>query len=158
VISLQIICQFLIRNEGEMKRWAQQLAPFLQPGDVLALEGDLGAGKTTFAQGLACGLGVEQQVDSPTFTMVKEYQGDLPFYHMDMYRMESVEEELGIEDYLAGQGICVVEWATRIKPLLPEETIWIEIAVQPDGGRRVQLKAQHPRRVSHLCKELEKQR
>jgi tRNA threonylcarbamoyladenosine biosynthesis protein TsaE len=158
VISLQIICQFLVRDEGEMKRWAQQLAPFLQPGDVLALEGDLGAGKTTFAQGLACGLGVEQQVDSPTFTMVKEYPGDLPFYHMDMYRIESVEEELGIEDYLAGQGICLVEWATRIKSLLPEETIWIEIDVQPDGARQVQLKAQHPCRVSYLCKELEKQR
>jgi tRNA threonylcarbamoyladenosine biosynthesis protein TsaE len=158
VIPLQAVCQFRIRAEWEMKRWAQQLAQFLQPGDVLALEGDLGAGKTTFAQGLALGLGIQQQVDSPTFSIIKEYPGDLPFYHMDVYRIESAEEALGIEDYFAGNGICLVEWAARIKSLLPEETIWIEICVQPDGVRQVQLKAQHPWRVSRLCKELRKKR
>jgi tRNA threonylcarbamoyladenosine biosynthesis protein TsaE len=152
VIHLAIGCLFILHTEWEMKKLAERLAMFLQPGDVLALEGELGAGKTTFAQGLAMGLGVQQQVDSPTFTIIKEYQGKYPFYHMDLYRITSVEE--GIEDYFDREGICVVEWASRVKFILPEETLWVKIHVQPDGGRQVQLKSPQQERVTYVCQEL----
>ncbi|MBA4495572.1 tRNA (adenosine(37)-N6)-threonylcarbamoyltransferase complex ATPase subunit type 1 TsaE [Paenactinomyces guangxiensis] len=147
-------CCFITRNERETRGLALRMAKFLKRGDVLALEGDLGAGKTTFAQGLAEGLGIEQKVDSPTFTIVKEYGGQIPLYHMDVYRVESPDEELGLEEYFYGDGICLVEWASRVKPLLPEETVWLRLLVQANGDRHIQLISMHPRSM-RLCKELE---
>ncbi|MBA4544432.1 MULTISPECIES: tRNA (adenosine(37)-N6)-threonylcarbamoyltransferase complex ATPase subunit type 1 TsaE [Thermoactinomyces] len=146
-------CIIVTRGEKETKELAAKLASFLKPGDVLALEGDLGAGKTTFAKGLAGGLGIQEPVDSPTFTIIKEYEGKLPFYHMDVYRIEEPEEELGLEEYFYGDGICLVEWASQVKPLLPEETLWLSITVQADGDRRIEMASGHPRWNS-LCKEL----
>jgi tRNA threonylcarbamoyladenosine biosynthesis protein TsaE len=153
VINLPEVCLFITHHDSETKELAARLAKLLQAGDVLAIDGDLGAGKTTFAQGLATGLGIEQKVDSPTFTIIKEYEGRLPFYHMDVYRIESADEELGLEDYFYGDGVCLVEWASQVEPLLPEETIWIEIRVLPDGMRQIQMKSNH-RRAIQLCKEL----
>jgi tRNA threonylcarbamoyladenosine biosynthesis protein TsaE len=147
-------CFFITKNERETKELAARIAKLLDRGAVLALEGDLGAGKTTFAQGMAEGLGVEQQVDSPTFTIVKEYEGRLPFYHMDVYRIDSPEEELGLEEYFYGEGICLVEWASRIEPILPEETIWLHLKVQPNGERQIRITSTHPRAI-RLCKELQ---
>lgn len=113
------------RSPEETGLLARELAVRLTPGSVVALEGDLGAGKTTFAQAFARGLGVEGTVNSPTFTLIKEYEGKrCPFYHMDVYRL-SVEEadELGLEEYFGGDGISLVEWASRIAELLPEERL-----------------------------------
>jgi tRNA threonylcarbamoyladenosine biosynthesis protein TsaE len=91
------------------------LGELLAPGDVILLEGDLGTGKTALTQGIGCGLQVTQTINSPTFTILKEYTGRLPLFHFDLYRIERPEEFslLGFDDYLAGDGACVVEWAER---------------------------------------------
>lgn len=144
---------WIAQHASQTKQFAKQLAYRLQPGDVLALEGDLGAGKTTFAQGLAQGLGIEEPIDSPTFTIIKEYSGkDFPFYHIDAYRIEVADEQLGLEEYLYGEGICLIEWASHIQEWLPEETIQIEISVLADHSRRIQLTSSLPH-VVDWCKD-----
>lgn len=102
---------------------ARQLGEQAGPGTVYTLTGDLGVGKTVFAQGLASGLGIEEAINSPTFTIVQVYdEGRLPFYHFDVYRIGDIEEmdEIGYEDYFYGDGVCLVEWAELIKELLPK--------------------------------------
>ncbi|MCH5585394.1 tRNA (adenosine(37)-N6)-threonylcarbamoyltransferase complex ATPase subunit type 1 TsaE [Shimazuella sp. AN120528] len=121
----------------------------LSKGAVIALSGELGAGKTTFSQGLAKGLGVEEYVDSPTFSILKVYEGRLPLYHMDVYRLEEDSvEELGLDEYLYGDGVSLVEWPSRIVSLLPKETIFIEIEALPTGDRAIKIDS------STLYKEL----
>lgn len=104
-----------------------------QPGQVYTLIGDLGVGKTVFTQGLAVGLGITGPVNSPTFTIIQEYeQGRIPFYHFDVYRISDVEEmdEIGYEDYFYGQGVCMIEWANLIEEILPEH--YTEITIEKD--------------------------
>lgn len=101
-----------------------------KPGEVYALLGNLGVGKTIFTKGVAQGLGVREQVNSPTFTIVQIYDsGKMPFYHFDVYRIGDLEEmdEIGYEDYFYGQGLCLVEWADLIEELMPDETRWVTI-------------------------------
>lgn len=131
----------------ETARLATRLEPFLERGDVIALIGELGAGKTTFTQRLAQALGVKEQVNSPTFTLIKEYQGRLPLYHMDLYRLEDIgeAEALGLDDYFYGDGVCVIEWPDRLGALLPEDALFIEIAVIAPTSRRIQLRAKKGR-------------
>lgn len=111
------------------KAIAYRLAACVQPGDVLSLTGDLGAGKTTFVQGLAGGLSCEGAPTSPTFTIIHEYECTVPLYHFDAYRLSGPEEleRLGYEEYFYGQGLTVVEWGDIIQRLLPAETLTIEI-------------------------------
>lgn len=119
---------FTINNLNEMKTFAENLAEILLPGDVLLLEGDLGAGKTTFTQSLAKALGVKKTVNSPTFTIIKEYSGKFPLYHMDVYRLgKESEEDLGFDEYFYGEGVSVVEWAHLIQDQLPAEYVQLEI-------------------------------
>ena len=102
-------------------------------GQVYTLVGDLGVGKTVFTQGFAKGLGVEEHVNSPTFTIVQEYEdGRMPFYHFDVYRIGDIEEmdEIGFEEYIAGEGVCLIEWANLIEEILPEERT--EILIEKD--------------------------
>ncbi|MFC7746020.1 tRNA (adenosine(37)-N6)-threonylcarbamoyltransferase complex ATPase subunit type 1 TsaE [Lentibacillus kimchii] len=127
------------RSEDETAQFAQQLAELLKPGDVLTLEGDLGAGKTAFAKGLASGLGVTRIVNSPTFTIIKEYSGELPLYHMDVYRLEDSDEDIGFEEYFHGDGICVVEWAHFIQDYLPSEYLTVSIDYVDDYTRLLKL-------------------
>ncbi|RDW18822.1 tRNA (adenosine(37)-N6)-threonylcarbamoyltransferase complex ATPase subunit type 1 TsaE [Oceanobacillus chungangensis] len=117
----------------------QKLASLLQTGDVITLEGDLGAGKTTFTKGLAKGLGVERTVSSPTFTIIKEYEGRLPFYHIDAYRLEHSEEDIGLEEYIHGNGVTVIEWAQFIEEFLPEERINIRINYINENKRELEF-------------------
>ncbi|WP_044641145.1 tRNA (adenosine(37)-N6)-threonylcarbamoyltransferase complex ATPase subunit type 1 TsaE [Risungbinella massiliensis] len=145
---------YLSRSPEETKAFANRLGKLLLPGDVLALEGDLGAGKTTFSQGLARGLGVDEQIDSPTFTICKEYVGRIPFYHMDVYRLSGPEDSLDLDEYLDGDGVCLVEWASRIEEILPEETVWISIGILEDGTRELVI-AQRNGRSKELSKELQ---
>ena len=116
---------------------AYQMARNAQPGQVYALIGDLGVGKTVFTKGFAEGLGIEEPVSSPTFTILQIYEeGRLPLYHFDVYRIEEPEEmeEVGFDDYIYGDGVCLIEWANRIEEILPEETIYIVIEKDLEEG------------------------
>lgn len=114
-------------------------------GDIFCLLGDLGVGKTVFTQGFAKGLGIEEPISSPTFTIVQEYhEGRLPFYHFDVYRIEDVEEmeHIGYEEYFFGEGVCMVEWANLIKEILPSDVKVIRIEKDLEKGfdyRQVQV-------------------
>lgn len=124
---------------------AEQLGKQAMPGTVYTLTGDLGVGKTVFAQGMASGLGIGEAVSSPTFTIVQVYdEGRLPFYHFDVYRIGDIEEmdEIGYEDYFYGDGVCLVEWAELIEELLPGTRTNIVIEKNPEKGfdyRRITL-------------------
>ena len=113
----------------ETENIAKAFAKKLEKGDVLCLSGDLGVGKTAFVQGLAKGLGIEEYISSPTFTIVNCYSGKLPFYHFDVYRISDSEEmyEIGYEEYVYGDGISVIEWPQLISDILPEVRYDIEI-------------------------------
>lgn len=125
---------------------AQKIAEEVKPGDVVTLIGDLGVGKTLFASGFAVGLGITEPISSPTFTVVCEYEeGRMPFYHMDAYRLEDPEEALviGIDEYLTGTGVCLVEWADQIEEMIPENHLRIEITKNLEKGfdyRRILLR------------------
>jgi tRNA threonylcarbamoyladenosine biosynthesis protein TsaE len=110
-------------NSTQTMNFAKKLADCLEPGDVLVLNGDLGAGKTTFTKGLAEGLWIDALIKSPTFTIIREYQGGrLPLYHMDVYRLENGGgEELGLDEYFDGPGVSVVEWAQFVEDELPHD-------------------------------------
>lgn len=115
----------------------ENLGKKCKPGEVYCLLGDLGVGKTVFTQGFAKGLGIKEPVNSPTFTIVQVYEeGNMPFYHFDVYRIGDIEEmdELGYEDYFYGQGVCLIEWASLIKEILPENVKVITIEKQLEKG------------------------
>ena len=115
----------------------RQLGEKAFPGQVITLTGDLGVGKTVFTQGLAKGLGIEEPVNSPTFTIVQVYdEGRLPLYHFDVYRIGDIEEmeEIGYDDYFYGNGICLIEWANLIEEILPEQIIEITIEKNLEKG------------------------
>ncbi len=133
--------------------FSERLGSLLQPGDVLALEGDLGAGKTTFTKGLAKGLNITRNVNSPTFTIIKEYQGRLPLYHMDVYRVEDSFEDLGFDEYFEGNGVTVVEWAHLVKEQLPEELLTIYLYLDDNDSRKLVLEPRG-KRYEELCKEI----
>lgn len=133
--------------------FSERLGSLLQPGDVLALEGDLGAGKTTFTKGLAKGLNITRNVNSPTFTIIKEYQGRLPLYHMDVYRVEDSFEDLGFDEYFEGNGVTVVEWAHLVKEQLPEELLTIYLYLDDIDSRKLVLEPRG-KRYEELCKEI----
>jgi tRNA threonylcarbamoyladenosine biosynthesis protein TsaE len=140
----------LIMNSVEQtKRLAASLAPALQPGDVISLTGDLGAGKTQFAQGVADGLGVDEPVTSPTFTIIREYDGRLPLYHFDVYRLETIADltALGYEEYFFGSGVTLIEWGDKVEALLPEDRLTIEMhrMLESENHRQLIINASGPR-------------
>ncbi|PLR81869.1 tRNA (adenosine(37)-N6)-threonylcarbamoyltransferase complex ATPase subunit type 1 TsaE [Bacillus canaveralius] len=145
--------EFLSVKPEDTAEFSKQLGGLLQPGDVIVLEGDLGAGKTTFTKGLASGLGITRTVNSPTFTIIKEYQGRIPLYHMDVYRVENEFEDLGFDEYFEGDGVTVVEWAHLIRDQLPEEMLTIFLYHVGNNERRIVLepKGQH---YEEICKEI----
>jgi tRNA threonylcarbamoyladenosine biosynthesis protein TsaE len=132
----------LTQNPEETAELARRLAAHLQAGDLILLEGDLGAGKTTFVQGLAQGLGVQAPVTSPTFTLIHHYYGGrLPLYHFDLYRLEGEEEiiGLGFEEYLEQKGVIVMEWAERLGSLAPSECLRVKIARSGENARTFEI-------------------
>lgn len=110
-------------------RIGNELAKKAKKGDIYCLNGDLGVGKTIFTKGFAKGLGIDEHITSPTFTIVNEYDGDIKFYHFDVYRIEDAEEmyEIGYEEYFFGEGICLIEWAKLIQEIIPNDAIKITI-------------------------------
>jgi tRNA threonylcarbamoyladenosine biosynthesis protein TsaE len=150
---------FQTKNPSETIRIGKRIGSLLMPGDVLALVGELGAGKTQFIKGLAAGTGVKKSIylTSPSFTLINEYVGKVPFYHIDLYRLESEREaeELGLEEYFQGGGITVIEWADKIPSLLPEEILWIEIHYTGEYTRSLEISGKGDRYYK-LIEELSK--
>ena len=126
----------------------RKLGGLLQPGDVIALVGDLGAGKTCLTRGVAEGIGANPDiVTSPTFVLINEYQGRIPLYHFDAYRLHGADDmlALGSDEYFAGSGVCLVEWADRVEDALPDEYLRITIEITGPSGRAIRLEARGPR-------------
>lgn len=125
-----------LEDENKTKEIGYKLGNLLTPGSVICLIGDLGAGKTTMTQSLAKALEVDDYITSPTFTIVNEYEGKMPLYHFDVYRIGDPEEmyEIGYEEYFFGEGVCLIEWSKLIEELIPEEAINIEIDKNLEKG------------------------
>lgn len=113
----------------------------LRKGDIVALQGTLAAGKTTLTKGIALGMGIQEDVTSPTFTLISQYQGALPLYHLDIYRLESYDEcvDIGAEDAIYGDGVCVIEWSEKIMNELPKTVIIILLSALSDGSRSISI-------------------
>lgn len=129
-----------LKNEEETANFGLDLGKHLQKGDIVALIGDLGTGKTALTKAIARGLGITETITSPTFTIVQEYtSGRLPLYHFDVYRIQEPEElyELGYEEYFFGEGVCVIEWADLIEELLPDETKVIRLEYGSGESERI---------------------
>lgn len=125
------------QSEKDTFQIGVSLGEACQPGDIFLLEGDLGVGKTVFSKGFGKGLGIQEPISSPTFTIVQIYEGGrLPLYHFDAYRIADVEEmeEIGYEDYFFGQGVCLIEWASMIQEILPENCTFIRIEKDLEKG------------------------
>lgn len=129
---------FISTSPDETMAWAMTWVHALPAGTVIALHGDLGAGKTCFVQGLARGLDVTSPVHSPTFTLINEYRGRLPLYHLDLYRLRGPQDalDIGIDQYLPGDGITAIEWADRIESILPADTIHVMLTHGDEPDRR----------------------
>jgi tRNA threonylcarbamoyladenosine biosynthesis protein TsaE len=131
------------KSTSETIRIGKKIGGHLLPGDVLALSGELGAGKTQFIKGLAegMGLGKPTYISSPSFTLINEYPGRIPFYHIDLFRLrgENEAEELGLEEYFQGGGVSAIEWADKILSLLPKEILWIYIYYTGKNTRSLEI-------------------
>ena len=127
-------------NERETFELAQNLETEKFPNMIICLEGELGSGKTIFAKGMANALGIKENITSPTFTIIKEYEGELPFYHMDMYRLNGNIDGLGLEEYFSKNGVVVIEWADMIKSVLPKERIEIKFKIIDENKRLLIIK------------------
>lgn len=130
------VMEYVSHSAEETEAFGEALAARLRPGDVVAYRGGLGMGKTAFTRGLARGLGCTGRVSSPTFTIVNEYDGPLPLFHFDMYRLEDAGDlfDIGWEDYLDRGGVCTLEWSERVEEALPEDTAVVSFARCPEGG------------------------
>lgn len=134
--------QFLTKSPEETISLGIKIGSLLAPGDVLALTGTLAAGKTTLTKGIAQALGVRDVITSPTFCLISEYEGTaLPLYHMDVYRLDGTEDfrNLGADELLYRNGVCVIEWSEKVQSELPSKTIFIHICAQSDGSRCIEI-------------------
>ena len=135
---------FYSHNEDELMAYGYRLGQKLQAGDVLVLTGNLGAGKTTLTKGIAKGLDINQMIKSPTYTIVREYEGRLPLYHLDVYRIGNDPDSIDLDDILYGDGVSVIEWGE----LLEEDLLgdYLEVVITPSGdGRQIELQTNGPR-------------
>ena len=132
---------FTTHSPEETIEIGKKIGTLLQKGDVLALQGTLAAGKTTITKGIAQSLGVKDVITSPTFCLISEYEGKMPLYHMDVYRLDGAEDfaNLGTEDMLYGNGISIIEWSEKIMSELPKKTIKIVITPNEDGSRSIAI-------------------
>ncbi len=143
---------FISESPEQTQQLGMRLGRLAKLGDLFLLVGALGSGKTCLTQGIAWGLGIEGYATSPSFVVINQYQGRLPFYHVDLYRLDSIEEvmELGLEDYLYGRGVCVVEWAEKGLEVLPKEHLLVEMGFLFDTGRSITFKPSGERYVEML--------
>lgn len=131
--------EFILKSEDETVKLGKRLGKALKKGDVIALDGTLAAGKTYFTKGIAQGLDIKDEITSPTFTIVSEYSGRLHLYHIDVYRLDGADDflDLGAEEMLYGEGICVIEWSEKVKSVLPKNTIYVKIFINEDSSRKI---------------------
>ncbi len=137
-------------NEEETMELAENFESEKFPNMIICLQGDLGSGKTIFTKGIAKAIGIDENITSPTFNIIKEYDGELPLYHMDLYRLEEVTTDIGIEDYFTKNGVVVIEWADIIKDKLPEERLDINIKIVNDEVRILYI-TPHGKQYEDLC-------
>ncbi|MFK5882776.1 MAG: tRNA (adenosine(37)-N6)-threonylcarbamoyltransferase complex ATPase subunit type 1 TsaE [Candidatus Izemoplasma sp.] len=142
----------IIENISELEIFAEELSKHLFKGFLLCLEGDLGAGKTTFTKFLGKNMGIDDNINSPTFTILKIYENEIPLYHMDVYRLNGIGVDYELEEYIYGDGVCVVEWYKNINESIPEEKIVIEIEII--GETRRLLKIEGLGRYEQIVKAL----
>ena len=142
--------KFISKCELDTIELAQNFESEKFPNMVICLMGDLGSGKTVFTKGIANALGINETITSPTFTIIKEYDGELPLYHMDVYRLDGNTEGVGIEEYFNKGGVVVIEWAETIKNILPEERLDVKIKVL-DENKRLIIFEPHGEKYEELC-------
>lgn len=145
-----------LSNLEETKEFGFRLGFLLKGGDILCLNGDLGAGKTTMTKSIGLGLGVEEYITSPTFTLINEYKGRIPVYHFDVYRLEDADElyDLGFDEYFYGKGVCIIEWADKIEKMIPEIRIVVDIEKGNDENERILHISGYGQSYDQLIKEL----
>ncbi|EMD17272.1 YjeE family ATPase [Eggerthia catenaformis OT 569 = DSM 20559] len=143
-----------IKTEEELIVFGKRLGEVLEAHTVITLNGNLGAGKTTMTKGIGQGLGVKKIINSPTFTILKVYEGRLPLYHFDAYRLEGTDDDLGFEEIFDDEGVCVIEWAEFIEEILPAERLEISIEKKDDNSRELQFVSKG-RKYDKLLEELE---
>ena len=147
--------ELISHSPEQTKKFGIRIGELALPGDIFLLVGNLGTGKTCLTQGIAWGLDIKEYAASPSFIIVRELYGRLPLYHVDLYRLDHINEiaDLGLDDYLYGNGICVVEWAEKGLDVLPKEHLLIQISYLSDTERRFQLKP-NGRRYLEIVKQL----
>ena len=138
------------KNDNETIELAQNFESEKFPNMIICLNGELGSGKTMFTKGIAMALGIKETITSPTFNIIKEYEGELPLYHMDVYRLDGQTDNIGIEDYFEKGGIVVIEWANTIKDILPTERLDINFKVI-DENKRILVITPHGKIYEDLC-------
>ena len=138
------------RSEFETIEIAQNFESEKFPNMIICLNGELGSGKTVFTKGIANALGIDESITSPTFTIIKEYDGELPLYHMDVYRLDGNVSGIGIEEYFTKGGVVVIEWADTIKEYLPSERLDLKFKIL-DENKRVLIMEPHGKKYEDLC-------
>lgn len=155
--------KIISNSPQETENYGEAIGSLLTEGNVVCLSGELGVGKTEFVKGLAKGLGIVDYITSPTFTIVNEYQGRQKLYHFDVYRVNDIDEleNIGFDEYIYGEGICVIEWAELIENILPKEKLWVEIKKdlsKNEDYREINLKAfgeQYISIINNIAKEVD---
>lgn len=131
---------FITKNQEGTIAVGEKLGKLLKPGDVVLLTGDLSAGKTTFTKGIGKAIGVKKIINSPTFTIVKEYRGDeFTLYHLDLYRLDGLNQDFDLEEYIQSDGICVIEWPYQVKELIPDEYIKVSLKLTGESNRSIEI-------------------
>ena len=149
--------KIVLNSLEEAKKFGIKLGENLIVGDILCLNGNLGAGKTTLTKFIGLGLGVEEYITSPTFALINQYKGKIPVCHFDVYRLENVDElfDLGFDEYFYGSGVCIIEWADRIDKMIPKERIVIDIENGNNPNERILLLSGDEKRLEELMKGMD---
>ena len=137
-------------NEEETIELAQNIESEKFPNMVICLQGDLGSGKTVFAKAFAASMGIEENITSPTFTIIKEYESDIKLFHMDVYRLNEVKEDIGITEYFNKKGVCIIEWSDLIEDILPKNRLDIKINIIDENTRIFKI-IPHGTKYEDLC-------
>ena len=132
---------FFTHSADETTALGYKIGKKLKKGDIIAMQGTLAAGKTTITKGIAQALDISEEITSPTFCLISEYYGKMPLYHMDVYRLDGTEDfiNLGVDDILYGDGVCIIEWSEKIMDELPKNTIILRILPQDDNSRKIEI-------------------